>query len=147
MQLYAGGAAVHRFWNDRNVKTYVPLSSNSPEKHLREETIEAELRYIRDFGRIFRREQRADAFIADIQGVLDFFDENRGNRPERRVMVVENFGKNIASYDKTKLAGQIITRLGGVVPVTAPIIGKEDIIEENPDILLLFAVMEAMGKA
>ena len=125
------------FWNDRNVKTYVPLSSNSPEKHLREETIEAELRYIRDFGRIFRREQRADAFIADIQGVLDFFDENRGNRPERRVMVVENFGKNIASYDKTKLAGQIITRLGGVVPVTAPIIGKEDIIEENPDILFV----------
>ena len=125
------------FWNDRNVKTYVPLSSNSPEKHLREETIEAELRYIRDFGGIFRREQRADAFIADIQGVLDFFDENRGNRPERRVMVVENFGKNIASYDKTKLAGQIITRLGGVVPVTAPIIGKEDIIEENPDILFV----------
>lgn len=52
-------------------------------------------------------------------------------------MVVENFGKNIASYDKTKLAGQIITRLGGVVPVTAPMIGKEDIIEENPDILFV----------
>ena len=24
------------FWNDRNVKTYVPLSSNSPEKHQRQ---------------------------------------------------------------------------------------------------------------
>lgn len=68
MQLYAGALQSTDFWNDRNVKTYVPLSSNSPEKHLREETIEAELRYIRDFGRIFRREQRADAFIADIQG-------------------------------------------------------------------------------
>lgn len=135
------------FWNQRNINTYVPVSSNSPEKHIRSESIDDEIQYIKDFGIIFEKEELADRFIDNINKTLAFFDEHRQEQKQLRVMVVENFGQTIASYDKTKLAGQIVLRLGGDVPETKPIIGKEDLLREDPDILFVVCSDGSHGKS
>lgn len=135
------------FWNQRNINTYVPVSSNSPEKHIRPESIDDEIQYIKDFGIIFEKEELADRFIDNINKTLAFFDEHRQEKKQLRVMVVENFGQTIASYDKTKLAGQIVLRLGGDIPETKPIIGKEDLLREDPDILFVVCSDGSHGKS
>lgn len=125
------------FWNSRGIKTYVPKNTNSPEKHIYRETIEEELQYIRDFGIIFHKEILADAFIQDIRQTIQFFLTHKDKNKKRRVMVVEDFGGTIGSYDRTKLAGRIVEALGGESPETLPILGKEDFMKYDPDVLIV----------
>lgn len=124
-------------WNSRGIKTYVPVNTNNPSKHLVEESIEAEYQYISDFGKIFDKESLANDFIKDAKATLSFFKSRSHNFPPSTVLIVEQFGKDIASYDKTKLGGKIVTELGGRIPETAPLISKEDLRVLDPDVLFV----------
>ena len=134
------------FWNKRGIRTYVPANTNSPGKHIIKESIEIEKQYIRDFGVIFGKEKLADAYVKDIEQTLQFFKKRARNGSKQRVMIVENFGKTIASYDKTKLVGDIVLKLGGNIPETQPILGEEDFLQENPDILFVVCSDGDRGK-
>ena len=134
------------FWNKRGIKTYVPANTNSPGKHIVKESIEIEKQYIRDFGIIFGKEKLADMYVKDIEQTLQFFQKRAKNGSKQRVMVVENFGKTIASYDKTKLVGDMVLKLGGTIPETQPILGEEDLLQENPDIIFVVCSDGDRGK-
>lgn len=134
------------FWNKRGIKTYVPANTNSPGKHIVKESIEIEKQYIRDFGIIFGKEKLADMYVKDIEQTLQFFQKRAKNGSKQRVMVVENFGKTIASYDKTKLVGDMVLKLGGTIPETQPILGEEDFLQENPDIIFVVCSDGDRGK-
>ena len=134
------------FWNKRGIRTYVPANTNSPGKHIIKESIEIEKQYIRDFGIIFGKEKLADAYVKDIEQTLQFFQKRAKNGSKQRVMIVENFGKTIASYDKTKLVGDMVLKLGGNIPETQPILGEEDFLQENPDILFVVCSDGDRGK-
>lgn len=134
------------FWNKRGIKTYVPANTNSPGKHIVKESIEIEKQYIRDFGIIFGKEKLADMYVKDIEQTLQFFQKRAKNGSKQRVMVVENFGKTIASYDKTKLVGDMVLKLGGTIPETQPILGEEDFLQENPDIIFIVCSDGDRGK-
>ena len=128
-----------KLWNDRGIKTYVPMNTNSPAKHLIPEDIETEYQYIADFGVMFNKRELANQFIQDAKDAMAFFQSYKenanGNAPT--VMIVEQYSKEIASYDKSKLGGKIVTALGGNIPETAPLIGKEELRAIDPDVLFI----------
>ena len=125
------------FWNRRGIRTYAPKNTNSPARRDYRETMDDEIQYIRDFGQIFRKTDLAEAYIEDINKTLTFFAKHKNDKPPRKVMVVGYFDGLIASYDCFKLAGDMVQALGGIVPKTLPLIGKEDFIQEDPDIIFV----------
>lgn len=126
------------FWNTRGIKTYVPVNTNSPGKHIISEKIETEFAYIKDFGKLFGQEEKANQYVDDAQKTLEFFQNNHDKtQPVQNVMIIENFGGSIASYDRTKLGGDIVTRLGGKISETKPLIGKEELLGRDPDVLFI----------
>lgn len=124
-----------KFWNDRGVRTYVPQNTNNPGKHVQAESIAGEIQYIRDFGTIFHQEEKAERYVTDIQQARNFFQQHKTGRP--KVLILEHFGSSIASYDRTKIAGQIAEAVGGYVPETMPLMGEEDVVFEDPDVLFI----------
>ena len=60
-------------------------------------------------------------------------------------LIVE-FLSSMISYDKTKLVGNMVTNIGGVVSETPPVIGYEDIMKENPDVLFVVCSHMDYGK-
>lgn len=137
-----------KIWNDRGIKTYVPINTNSPAKHLIPEDIETEYQYISDFGVMFNKRELSNKFIEDAKNTMAFFQSYKenanGNAPT--VMIVEQFSKEIASYDKSKLGGKIVTALGGNIPETAPLIGKEELRAIDPDVLFIVCSDADHGK-
>lgn len=137
-----------KIWNDRGVKTYVPANTNSPAKHLISEDIETEYQYISDFGVMFNKRELADKFIEDAKNTMAFFKKHKENANgiAPTVMIVEQYSKEIASYDKSKLGGKIVTALGGNIPETAPLIGKEELRAIDPDVLFIVCSDADHGK-
>ena len=67
------------YWNERNVKTMIPLNTNSPSKHVSVETIEKEMQFIADLGKIFHKEQRANEIIDSTYQTIDEINKKNKN--------------------------------------------------------------------
>lgn len=89
------------FWNGRGIATFVPWNTNRPDQHAHVETIENEVRFLRGLGQILAVEDRAEHLIAEIYEVIAAVAAYRQGKPSPRVLVVEDFGKYIVSYDRT----------------------------------------------
>lgn len=124
------------YWNARGVATLVPLNTNTPSKHLVPETVEKEMKFIDDLGKAFRVEANAEKIISDTYAAIDEINEKRKNYKQPKVMVVE-FLSSMICYDRTKLVGDMINRIGGKIEVNPPVIGFENVIKEDPDVLFV----------
>ena len=124
------------YWNERGVRTLIPLNTNTPSKHLRTETVELEMQFLRDLGRALRLEINAEKIIGSVYRTIDEVNGKTRNLYKPKVMVVE-FLSAFICYDRTKLVGNMIEHIGGRVSETPPVIGFENIIKENPDILFV----------
>lgn len=124
------------YWNMRGVKTLVPLNTNTPSKHIIKETVDKEMQFVRDLGAALRVDAKADAVVDSTYKAID--DINRANAayPKPKVMIVE-FISSMISYDNTKLVGDMVTRIGGKVAETPAVIGFENVVKENPDVLFV----------
>lgn len=125
------------FWNRRGVTTFVPWNTNSPAGRAHRETIESEMRFLYGMGQILHEEARADQMIADVYRTIDEIRARCAHYPKQKALVIEFMGKEIASYDATRLAGDMVTRLGGEIPATAPMIDLETLIAVDPDVLFV----------
>lgn len=125
-----------RYWHDRGIHTYLPLNSNTPSKHVYRETVDNEMEFIRGVGQIFGVEENAEQIIADTYDAIEKVQEETRDREHPKVLIIEFLGALI-SYDSTKLAGDMVSRIGGVVPETRPVISVEHIIRQDPDILFV----------
>lgn len=125
------------FWNSRDIATYIPLNTNNPASHIREETIEKEMLFIEGLGQIFQKEAEADKIISDTYHILDIVRKNTVSLPKYKTLIIEFMGKYIASYDKTKLAGNMASRLGADIPETAPVIGYEELLIIDPEVIFV----------
>ena len=124
------------YWNERNVKTMIPLNTNSPSKHVSVETIEKEMQFIADLGKIFHKEQRANEIIDSTYQTIDEINEKNKDYHKPKVMIIE-FLSSIICYDKNKLVGNMVSRIGGQVGENPAVIGWENIVKENPDVLFV----------
>lgn len=133
------------YWNSKGIKTLVPLNTNSPSKHLYDETVDTEMKFISDLGRVFNRDERAKEIINETYAEIDLINSVTKDLYKPHVMIVE-FLSSMISYDKTKLVGNMVTNIGGVVSETPPVIGYEDIMKENPDVLFVVCSHMDYGK-
>lgn len=125
------------FWNSRGIATFVPWNTNRPDQHAHVETIENEVRFLRGLGQILAVEDRAEHLISEIYEVIAAVTAYRQGKPSPRVLVVEDFGKYIVSYDRTRLTGDMVARLGGTIPETAAVLGWEGLMEIDPDVIFV----------
>lgn len=124
------------YWNQRNVKTLIPLNTNTPSKHIIRETVDKEMQFIKDLGIAFHKEEAAGKIVKSTYGTIENINENNKNYKKPKVMIIE-FLSSIISYDRTKLVGDMVSRIGGDVKETPAVIGFENIIKENPDVLFV----------
>lgn len=124
------------YWNERGIHTFVPFNTNTPSKHLYPETIENEMQFIQGLGEIFRVEDQAEEIIKETYDTIEDIRNTYRSEPPSKVMFVE-FLSSLISYDSTKLAGNMAIRIGAQVPETSPVIGFEQLIQENPDVLFV----------
>lgn len=125
------------FWNRRGVATFVPWNTNSPDGHVHQESIESEMKFLHGMGQILQEEKKAAAMIDGVYQTLTHIQQLAADQPKPKALVIEFMGKEIASYDATKLAGNMILRLGGEIPETPPLIDMETLLMIDPDVLFV----------
>ncbi|MGM9571179.1 MAG: ABC transporter substrate-binding protein [bacterium] len=128
------------FWNKRNIHTFLAFNANKPASHKHRETLELEYEFILGLGRIFDKEDKARKIVAQMNNTISKVcsEVAMGNKSKQKVMIIEQLGKQLVSYDDTKLAGDICTRLGAQVP-SNPVgtISLEYLLQQDPDVLFV----------
>lgn len=124
------------FWNSRGIGTYIsPGSSSAVAFH----TIDYEYEDILNMGRIFGREQKAEAIVSDMRSAIERAKDaaaRTGRHP--RGLILEYLGNNVRVYGERTLAGNILREMGGeLLAATEQTISKEQMIEMDPDVLFL----------
>lgn len=125
------------FWNRRGVLTFVPWNTNDPAGHAHRETIENEMKFLYGLGQILHEEEQAARMVDRVYRTLADVQARCAPYDKPKALVIEFMGKEIASYDATKLAGDMVTRLGGEIPETAPMIDRETLLAIDPDVLFI----------
>ena len=124
------------YWNERGVKTLVPLNTNTPSKHIIKETVDKEMQFVRDLGAALRVDAKAEAVVNSTYKTIADINKANASYTKPKVMIVE-FISSMISYDNTKLVGDMVSRIGGKVAETPPVIGFENVVKENPDVLFV----------
>lgn len=130
------------FWEERNVNVYMNLMNGAEFKA--KHTVEDELRYITDLGKIVGKEAEAAALIAGINNKIDHYKKQVANKKKPKALIISNFGKTITIYTPRTLAGDILSKLGAeVVGKEKEAVGEneyisyEEILTVQPDIIFL----------
>lgn len=124
------------YWNKRNVRTLIPLNTNTPAKHIIRETVDKEMQFIKDLGKAFRVEARAEEIVQETYNTIDKINHSNKGFPKPKVMIIE-FLSSMICYDKTKLVGDMVTQIGGQVNENPAVIGFENVLKEDPDVLFV----------
>lgn len=124
------------YWNQKGIYTMVPLNTTSPGKLNQEETIDKEMKYIRDMGKIFHKEERAEAIIHATYDRIQQVRNTVENEPKPKVMILDRISI-LASYGRKKIAGDMVSSLGGIVPDTMAAVSDEQMMAINPDVVFM----------
>ncbi|WP_156804649.1 TonB-dependent receptor plug domain-containing protein [Selenomonas sp. F0473] len=123
-----------RWWNERGVDTYIVSTSNRVRGRA---TIEGECGFIDDMGRVFDVQEKSDVLIKEINAMLVYDEGDAAARIPQTVVVVELNGDEIVNYDEGDLVGDMVVRLGGRMPVKSAMIGAEDLLQIDPDVIFV----------
>lgn len=130
------------FWEERHVNVYMNLMNGAEFKA--KHTVEDELRYITDLGKIVGKETEAAALIAGINNKIDYYKKQVADKKKPKALIISNFGKTITIYTPRTLAGDILSKLGAdVVGKEKEAVGEneyisyEEILTVQPDIIFL----------
>lgn len=130
------------FWEERNVNVYMNLMNGAEFKA--QHTMEDELKYITDLGKIVGNEAQAAIIISGINNKILRYKQQLAVKKRLKVLVVSNFGKTITIYTPRTLAGDILTRLGAdVIGKKQEAVGEneyisyEEILTSQPDVIFL----------
>lgn len=122
------------WWNERGVNTYVVATSN----HVMDSgTIENECQFLADMGKIFDVEDKTIQKIEEIHNEIVQTREQTKDREKQFTMVIEMSGRAFMNYDSGWLIGDMVTELGGDMPVKEKRIGYEDLIAYDPDVIFV----------
>lgn len=130
------------FWEERNINVYMNLMNGAEFKA--QHTVDDELKYIMDLGKIVGNEAQAAIIISDINNKILRYKQQLAVKKRLKVLVVSNFGKTITIYTPRTLAGDILTRLGAdVIGKKQEAVGEneyisyEEILTSQPDVIFL----------
>lgn len=124
------------YWNQKGIYTMVPLNTTSPGKLNQEETIEKEMKYILDVGKIFHKEERALQIVDNTYARIAYINQMALDEPKPKVMILDKMSV-LTSYGRKKIAGDMVTSIGGLVPDTMAAVSDEQMMKINPDVVFL----------
>ena len=130
------------YWNGKGIQTMVTLNTTSPGKTNEPETVEKEMKYVSDLGRIFKKEKQAGKIVDETWDRIHKVRESTENERHPKVMVLDLLSTMI-SYGRNKIAGNIAYSLGADVPETTAAVSDEQIMKENPDVVFLVTYGDA----
>lgn len=122
------------WWNQRGISTYVVATSNHVMNY---GTIEDECQFLADMGKIFDVEDKTNQKIEEIHNEIAYTREQTKDRAKQFTMVIEMSGRAFMNYDRGWLIGDMVTELGGDMPVKEKRIGYEDLIAYDPDVIFV----------
>lgn len=122
------------FWHKRGVNTYIVPNSNSI---LPIGTVEDEYRFLHDIGSIFNRQKETAMLINEIKDEVAYVQKQTKGRKQQRVLIIEFMGRGITTYDKTRLCGDMVKKLGGQLIECGRNIDAETLITLNPDVIFV----------
>ncbi len=130
------------FWEKRQVNIYINLMNGADfqAKH----TLQDELTYIAEVGKIVDREETALREIKKIEEKIAVCKENLANTKPQTVLLVSNIGKILTVYTPRTLPGDIVTQLGAIVLGQEQetvgeneFVSYEEVVMLDPDIVFL----------
>ena len=132
------------FWAGRGVHTYIAPSSA---RGNRNKTIAQEYQDIRNLGRIFGREERAEELVGAMQNEIAFVAEKTAYMEKRpRALVIELLGKEIRSYGADTLAGDMMRALGvDHLASDGQSLSMEELITLAPDAIFVVVIEDDYG--
>ena len=126
------------FWNQRKVGTYI---SELPPAVGGKRTIEHEYKYIRDMGKLFGVEARAEVIIDNIaREIRNVTAKLPATQKHKQVLVIQFIGDKLKNWGSDYLQGDIVEKLqGDLVISSSKFIGYEDLLAADPEIIFLMA--------
>lgn len=126
------------FWEGNGVSAYIqdasgpiPSLGNFPPC-----TIESEKNFLRNMGKIFGKEEKAESVISEIEIELKRADQKVAKKP--KVLFIEFMPNNIEAFGKELLSGDIVEKLGGeIITYKAPFISMEELLTVQADVIFL----------
>lgn len=122
------------YWNEKGVGTYIALNSNNVSEY---RTLENEYTDILNIGKIFDVEDKANEIVDNLKNEVERVTSATKDQPKKTVLVFEFLSDKIWNYDKTMLAGNMVTAMGGDLMEAPDDFGKEDIINLNPEVIFV----------
>lgn len=131
------------FWNQRQVKTYIPASSTLL---FQKKNVEMELTFVEDMGKVFACSEVTDRFVQEQRASIRRAAEAM-KQPRPRAMVLALSRDLIINYGEVSLPGDIVTQAGGtIVAPKERYISAEDLIRINPDIVFIIRLDRNLDK-
>lgn len=127
------------WWAQRGVHTYISATSNHTAPV---GTIDDEIQYMKDMGRIFHKEDEVAVYLQHLQEYLDRLAAFTSDKPKKTVAVIEGNGRNITNYDPHWLVGDLIKRCHGEMPIASSRISAEELLMVNPDVIFVVTFSE-----
>lgn len=131
------------FWHKRGVNTYILANSNAV---LPIGTVEDEITFLDDMGKIFNRQKESNYLIKEITEELAYIREQTHGRVAQKVLVIELMGNTIVTYDKNRLSGDMLKKLGAQLIECGRTIDAETLITLNPDVIFVVSARGMMNK-
>jgi len=122
------------YWHENGINTYMALNSNDISEN---RTLENEYTDILTIGKIFDAEDKAQEIVDEMKNEVARVTEATQGQEKKTVLVVEFMKDSIWNYDKTTLAGNMITEMGGELLDAAGDLGAEDLINLDPDVIFV----------
>lgn len=122
------------FWQGRGIRTYIVPSSIG---RGRAYTVDGEMQYILDMGKIFHREAKAESIVQTMEAETKYIAQATAGRPKPHTLILEKLGRQYMTYGKNTLAADILRHAAGDPITLGRYVGEEAIVEANPEVIFV----------
>jgi len=122
------------YWHDKGINTYIAL--NSSIKKPAPNTLEDEYEDIRNLGKIFNVEDRAEKIINEMEEKIAMAQEKVKEHGKTKTIILEVEKDNqLRLYGPETIGGVIAEKVGADLLTNEPRITAEELIALNPDVI------------
>lgn len=140
MSFRTGALGDTSYWRGQGVQTYIeensgPIPGVDPFPPC---TVDSEIQFIRNMGKIFGKEQIAEEKIKEIETYLALMESKAKEQKPKKVLTIEFMRDQIEVFGDKIISGDIIRRLGSEnINYEVPFISTEQLRYEDPDVIFI----------
>lgn len=127
-------------WIEKGTNIYINTNTRPDSEEAKtSRNLENEYTDILNIGKIFNVQDKAQAIVDGIQEVIDNTVEVTADMEEKpTALIIESYDETFTNYGASSLGGDMLKKLGGVLAnPDGSDMGKEDIINLNPDVIFV----------